>query len=490
MKVFAGGLGTETNTFSPIPTGLADYDIIRDEERLGSVIFSSTLLEHRRLAQERGWDFEFGMFAFAQPAGITVRQVYEDLRDELLARLQAALPVDMVLLTMHGAMVAEGYDDCETDIVHRVREIVGPQVKIGVEFDLHSELTPQLVADADAIVLFKEYPHIDIDDRARDLFKIIADAAEGKTNPTMGYFDCRMLGTFLTPVEPMRSFVDRMMAREGHDGLLSLSLFHSFPYGDVPSTSVYMLAITDNDPAQATRIAEALGREFFAMRHTVSHNPADMGEVLDKVAALPATGKPIVAADTADNAGGGAPSDSTFVLRELLRRGMRDVGLALMWDPIVVQLAMAAGVGATLQVRLGGKMGVASGDPLDLTVKVKGIVPNMLQHWPQQTGAQVIACGDSVCLECEGIDIIVNSRRTQVFGIDVFTNFGIDLNSKRLLVVKSSQHYYAAYAPIAAQVFYMATPGTLQRPLTRLPYRRVDTHKYPWVDDPFEEEGS
>ena len=128
--------------------------------------------QFRADTEARGWDYVFGMSASAQPAGLTTRSTYESLRDELLERLQAAMPVDIVLLGLHGAMVAEGYDDCETDIINRVRRIVGADVKIGVELDLHCDVTQSMIDTADAIVLYKEYPHTDVANRAADLFNL------------------------------------------------------------------------------------------------------------------------------------------------------------------------------------------------------------------------------------------------------------------------------------------------------------------------------
>ena len=128
--------------------------------------------------------------------------------------------------------------------------------------------------------------------------------------------------------------------------------------------------------------------------------------------------KPAVIADQADNPGGGAPSDSTFVLRELLERGIEDVALGMIWDPVAVKLAQAAGEGAELSLRLGGKMGPMSGDPLDLDVTVRGLIENMDQYWTQSDGKLGIPCGDSAALHCRGIDIIVNSERCQVLEPD------------------------------------------------------------------------
>ncbi|MCE2473014.1 MAG: M81 family metallopeptidase [Anaerolineae bacterium] len=489
MKVFAGGISTETNTFSPMPTGLADFDIARaaDLDESGQMGgFGGPFNIFRRRCQERGWDYHFSLYASAQPAGTTVRGVYESLRDEMLEALHDALPVDIVLLPLHGAMVAEGYDDCETDIATRAREIVGPSAKIGIELDLHCDLTQELIDAVDAIVIFKEYPHTDINERAEELFAIIADAAEGKTRPTMALYDCRMIGLFLTPFEPMRGFVDDMSAREAEPGVLSLSLAHCFPWADVPSCGAQMLAISDDDPALAANLAQEFGRRFFAMRHALDPPSLSLDAALDK--ALAADAGPVVVADQADNAGGGAPSDSTFVLRALLERGVTNAALGMIWDPVAVTVVMSAGAGATLDLRLGGKMGPMSGDPLDLRVIVSGIIADMKQQWTQSDGAVSVDCGDAVRLHCQGIDIIVNSIRRQVFSPTVFSNFGIDPASKRLLVVKSTQHFYAGFATPevgASEIIYMAGPGAVAPRFREIPYQRADLRKYPWLDDPF-----
>jgi len=484
MKVFVGGIVTETNTFSPMPTGMGDFEVIR----AGDVVAGEDIGGHavdifRRRTLERSWDFVFSLYAFAQPAGTTVRSVYESLRDEMLAALEDAMPVDIVLLPLHGAMVAEGYDDCETDIVSRVRAIVGPQAKIGVELDLHCDLTQSLIDQADAVVIFKEYPHTDIADRAEELFTIIADAAEGKTHPTMAIYDCKMIGLYLTPYEPMRTYVDEMIALENSEGVLSVSLAHCFPWGDVPSCGTQSLAVTDGNRELAVALAKQLGEKIFVLRHALDPISLSLDEALDK--ALSFESGLVVVADQSDNPGGGAPSDSTFALRALLERGAKNASVAMIWDPIAVKVAMSAGEGATLDMRIGGKMGSMSGAPLDLRVTVTKIIQDMKQHLIQNSEKVAISCGDSVALHCQGVDIIINSVRVQVFVPDVFSNFGINPKEKNLLVIKSTQHFYAGFAPIADQIIYMAAPGAIPPRFTEIPYQRVDLNKYPWQDDPF-----
>jgi microcystin degradation protein MlrC len=484
LRLFGGGIVTETNVFSTMPTGIRDFKPSHAGEDDDSVPGDPSFAPYVQLAEERGYTYVQGYYGFAQPAGITPRSAYETLRDGLLREIEEALPLDGVLLNLHGAMVAEGYQDCETDIAKRVRAIVGRQAKIGVLLDLHCDIAQELVDAVDVVIVYKEYPHVDIADRADELGKLIAGAALGEIEPVMALHDCRMLGLYITPLEPMRSFVDRMSDTEQRPGVLSVSLGHSFPWGDSADMGVRVLVVADADEELARTVAEELGRDFFAMRHEVSLAPVSMKDALDNAFATPPAAGPVVVADVSDNAGGGAAGDSTFVLRELLERGVENAAVAILWDPIAVELSVAAGLGASLTLRLGGKMGPASGEPLDLTVTVKGLVEDLVQHWPQTEGYREVSCGESAWLQAGGVDVIVNSARTQVLGLEVLTAFGIDPATKHVIVVKSANHFRAAFDPIASDVIYMSAPGALTFDFPAIPYQHLDTDKYPWVDDP------
>lgn len=487
MKTFIACLSTETNTFSPIPTGYSNFAetfLVRGGEYGEKPIaFALPLLLYRGLANERGWSTVESLCTFAQPAGFTVRSVYEAFRDEILGDLRRAMPVDMVLLGLHGAMVADGYDDCEGDLIAAIRGIVGPGVPIGAELDPHCHLTQTMVENATALVCYKEYPHTDIAERAEDLFRLIADAAEGKTRPRMSVFDCRMIGVYHTTREPMRSYVAHLKELEGRDGVLSISVAHCFPWGDVPELGTKVLVITDDRPDEGAALAEELGRRLFDLRHRLWPEYLSIEEGLNR--ALAVEGSPVVIADVSDNAGGGAPGDSTFILKALLDRGIEGAALACVWDPIAVSIAMDAGEGAQLDLRVGGKLGPASGDPLDLSATVTRVARGVTQLFGEGAARGDLPLGDAVAIRANGIDIVLNTIRTQALSPDCFTKLGIDLQQRRLLVVKSSQHFYAAFAPMAAEVLYVAAPGAIIPNLTEIPYRRIDRHKWPFVENPF-----
>jgi microcystin degradation protein MlrC len=484
-------LGTETNTFSPIPTG---WGVWRDTTlRRRSLERPSVSRNHAvfrplfaRL-DARGWELAPGLQAFAAPAGITPRSVYEALRDELLADLEASAPVDGVMLFLHGAMVAEGYDDCEGDLLSRVRTLVGPEVPVGAELDLHCHLTETMCKASDVLVGFKHYPHTDTFERLLDLFEIIADAAEGKVRPTLAQADCRMIGMYHTTRTPMSEFVEDLYALESRPGVLNAWLAHGFPYGDVPSMGTRTVVVTDNDPDLAQRLANELRDRLYAIRADVQSQPTTLQAALDT--AFADDQGPITIADTADNTGGGAPGDSTYFLQALLERPPRSIALGPLYDPGSVAICQDAGPGAVLRLRVGGKLCADSGAPVDVTVQVLATsdrVTQLLNGGPSNLGAcaAIRILRDDVG-EDDAFDLVISSRRTQAGSPELFTELGVDPRTKHLIIVKSTQHFHASFAPISKRILYAGDQGALQGRFTDIPYQNVATERYWPFSEPF-----
>ncbi len=482
MRVFIAGLSTETNSFSPLPTGWLGFEegsLHHGDATAHEVVYWTAPLHiWREQAEKRGWQVVESLSAHAQPAGPTVRSVYEGFRDEIVSDLREAGPVDIILFALHGAMIADGYEDCEGDLITHCRAIA-PQAVIGGLLDPHCHLTEAMLENATLLVAFKEYPHVDVPERADDLFRLAAETAEGRIKPVMRDFDCRMIIAMPTPAGPMRTFVDAMAEREGRDGILSLSIAHGFPWGDHPRTGVRALAICDGNEEQAETIAHDLGQALYALRHDLHVRIADMNEALD-IAQAEADG-PVVLADMSDNAGGGAPSDATFLLREILNRKLTSVATGIFWDPIAVRICREAGEGATLPLRLGGKCGPMSGDPLDLLVTVRKCASGVTQRF----GKLPAPMGEVVRVEVDGIDIVINDARTQTFHPEAFEKLGIKLSERKIVCVKSSNHYQAGFNPIAAKVVPVATPGAITPDFANIPYTRRSRDYWPAIEDPF-----
>ena len=421
----------------------------------------------RRRAKAEGFTLIEGSCFAACPAGTTNRQDYEFMRDEILAQLKAALPVDGVLLGLHGAMVAHGYDDVEGDILERVRALAGPKAVIGVELDPHCHLTLKRVRLADVIVLYKEFPHTDVVERAEDVLDIVLKTLRGQARPAMSLYDCRQIGTYPTTLPLMRGFVDKIKAMEGKDGVLSISIGHCFPYADVPELGGRILVVMNGDKVKGDALARRIGEEFVSMRGKTMPNYLGVDEAI--TAAVAANETPVVMADPADNAGGGAPSDNTTILRRLIERQVTDAAVGPIWDPVAVRLCFDAGLGAELPLRFGGKIGPRSAAPIDATVKVTALARDCWQSF----GPAKVALGDCAAVRVGGVEVALITKRNQALGLELFTNLGIDPRAKKLVVVKSTNHFMAAFGPIAKRVLYVESDGPLSRDFRKIPYTKV-----------------
>ena len=259
----------------------------------------------RRRAEERGWHVAESLCAFAEPGGVIVRAVYEGFRDEIVTDLRATMPVDLVILALHGAWWPRVIDDCDGDLLRRApRHQSAIMCRSATKSIPIAHITEAMIGNATALVAYKEYPHIDIPDRAEDVFRIVADAAQGRTRPVMAAASCRMIGIYRTTEQPLRDFVDRMIALEGRDGIISVSVGHGFPWGDVADVGTKTLVVADGDRGKAERLARNLAEEFFAMRDDVASRFLGVDEAIDRALAI--AGGPVVIADVSDNPGGGA----------------------------------------------------------------------------------------------------------------------------------------------------------------------------------------
>ncbi|MDW9571550.1 microcystin LR degradation protein MlrC-like protein [Sinorhizobium meliloti] len=483
LRIFTAALATETNTFSPICIDRRAFEASLyappGKHPETPTLCTAPITVGRRVTAKKGWELIEGTAAWADPAGLVNRQTYEDLRDEILGQLRAALPVDAVVLGLHGAMVADGCEDTEGDLLQRVREIVGPDVLVCAELDPHSHLTARRVAAADFFVFFKEFPHTDFVERAEDLWRIAIDTLEGRVTPVMSVFDCRMIDVFPTSRDPMRSFVDKLMQIERDDAdVLSLSVVHGFMAGDVAEMGTRMLVVTNGKAEKGEALARELGLELFSRRGTYRMPEIDERQAVAQALAAPA--RPVVIADMWDNPGGGTAGDATVLLEELIARNATDTAIGTIWDPMAVQICMAAGEGAEIPLRFGAKSGPGTGRPIDGIVKVVKLVRNAEMRF----GESFAPFGDAVHIRLHGIDIILNTTRAQSFDPSLFSVMGIDPTSKKILVIKSTNHFFASFSKIASEILYCSAGTPYPNDPARTPYRRARRDIWPMTSDP------
>lgn len=483
-RIFIASIATETNTFSPLRTDLRDFqDSFYAEPgqhpstpTLCSAIFPVC---RRKLAKDKGWTLIEGLATWAEPGGLVSQRTWETLRDQVLDQLEQALPVDAVLLGLHGAMVSQDCADCEGDLLSRVRQRVGPDVFVGATLDPHSHLSRARFESADALVAFKEFPHTDFVETAEQLVDIASRAILGEVRPRISVFDCRMIEIFPTSIDPMRGFVDRLRQLERDGEALSISVIHGFMAGDVYDIGAKIMVVTDDRRASGDRLARRLGMELFSFRGRTRSEFLDVESAVER--ALQSDRGPVVIADVWDNPGGGVPGDSTVLLKELLRQKVDNAALATIWDPIAVRTCVSAGEGATLSLRFGSKMAPGTGEPVDAVVRVLKVCHDAVQSF----GASVVPLGDSVTIGLDGIEVILNTVRSQVFNPDIFSNMGIDPAGKAILAVKSTNHFYDAFARLTPQILYTAIDGSYPNDPSTNGYTRIRRPIWPLDDDPF-----
>ncbi|MDJ0656746.1 MAG: M81 family metallopeptidase [Xanthomonadales bacterium] len=476
--LFYASLSTETNSFSDIPVTYADYTV--DMRRGDDVVHDSAgkvrpgaelLLE---FAADRSMELVTSLSASADPGAPTLDSAYARLRDEILEDLGSTPGVRAVFLGLHGAMMAQSCFDCEGDLLRRVREIVGPGIPIAAVLDPHAHLTDAMVTAADILVFMKEYPHTDGADRTREALAVTGELLDQELTLSSAVINCELLGFFPTNRSPMREFVDAMVQKETHPEVVSISFIHGFPWGDTPDVGSRVLVYTRDNPVLAQRLGESVRDEIWSIRDQTMFDTLTIEQALDRV---DASGEgPRVFGDIADNPGGGAPGDSTFILAALVQRRLAKVVVGCLFDPDSVRQCHAAGVGSEVSLSVGGKLGEFSGQPVAATGVVKGLGRSVMMN---VADAAEFPMGDTAWVQIDGIDLVLISTRTQTYAPHAFTHLGLELEDKAAIFVKSTNHFQAFFADLASEVGYVNTPGAIDFDLARIPYRHFNKPYYP-----------
>jgi microcystin degradation protein MlrC len=474
-KAFIAGLMHETNAFSPVPTNLESFSIWRPEGALEPPPSRDTFGygAYWRLALAEGLDVSPGFFAICQPSAALSAQGWAALRKEILADLDRAGEVDRVFLMLHGAQCAQDTDDVEADLLRAVRARVGPSVPIAAVLDLHANISAGMLEAADYLLACHEYPHTDFESRAHLAYRLLERHVGGGLQPVTVALRLPVVGAYPTPVEPMRSVVALAREVESRPGVLAVSICHGFWLSDTADAGSTVLVTTQGDADLAEALAQEIADRYAAATAAVPQLAQPPAAAVRQALELAAqTGRPSVVADRCDNPGGGAAGDSTFVLRELLACGSEGLAFGMLWDPMAVDFAHRAGVGARLRLRLGGKVGPCSGEPLDVEVEVLALRDDARQAAFAQ-GEPRLPLGRTARLRAGGVDIIVNTERQQVFDPRVFTAHGIEPSACRVIVVKSTTHFRNGFAPLAGGIVECETPGSVTTDPTLLAYRKL-----------------
>jgi len=479
QRVAIGGLAHETNLFSNVPT---DFEQFRQRVLIGGRDLLSGFAGTRTVIggfldgiTATGATAIPLLYASATPGGIVTRAAYAELRQALLDRLRAAGAVDAVLLGLHGAMVAEDVADVEADLLQAVRAIIGRGVPVIATLDSHANISPAMVHAADALVTYTTYPHIDTYERGYEATTILQRLLDGQTTIATALACPPMLvplppqcTTAETPMHQVLRFAERERRRPG---VLNISVAGGFPYSDIRDAGLRVLVSTADDEPLARDIAQRIADEAWRRRAEFASDLIAIDEAVRQVEV--ATTYPIVLADSGDNPGAGAPCDGTMLLAALREARVRDVVIGVIRDPETVAHAVAVGTGAEIAVRLGGKTDDLHGAPVIAIARVRRITDGVFTNTgPMGTGGRT-RMGTTAVLDLDGIAVIVTEERVQALDLSLFRSVGIEPTTMRAIVVKSSVHFRAAFAPIATKIVDVDTPGISSPHLERFAFQRV-----------------
>ena len=484
MRIAIAGFMHESNTFSPIRTDRAAF-------AAQSLSFGPALLDEWRdahhevgsfieAATAEGFEPVPILMAWGTPAGPVADAMLDEVTERLTDGVKKYRP-DGLLLSLHGAMVADSHLDADGEVVARLRRALGPDFPVVVTLDLHGNISQRFIDNCHAAVAYRTCPHVDQRECGRRAASLLVRALRGEIRPRQALAKPPVIVNIMvhdTSSEPLKSFMDEARALERQPGILAVSLLPGFPYADVPQMGPSIIVVADGNADLARREADGFGKSLWESRERLVRTLPDPATAVRR--ALKAGRSPVVLVDTGDNVGGGSAGDGTILLAEMLRQGATD-GIVCLYAPEEVRHCAAAGVGGEVELTVGGKVDRLHGDPLRVTGRVRLLHDGTyVEHQARHGGRRINHMGLTALVELPGRNLLVlNSLRHPPFSLGQLTCLGIQPERQRILVVKAAIAYKAAYAPIAGTIIEVDTPGLTAVNPERFAYRHIHRPMYP-----------
>ena len=471
FRVAIGGIVHETNQFVAAPTTLEHFDVAR-----GAEVFTAWMAEgHSCIGGmmaalgELGAEAVGTLYAVAEPWGTITADAYARLREGLLDEIQGLGRVDAVALDLHGAGVADGVDDIEGDLCRAVRDRIGPDVLLVATHDLHGHISDVEAEAVDALFPVHEYPHDDMYERGHEAIEWISRQLACRVPTTVHVERLPMVIPTTTTYRGVgRKALEVCLELEQESDVIDVAFMHGFPYTDNRHVGAQVVVTVEGDRARAREVAVQAARAIWDMRYRFPIEYLEPGRAIDQASHSAAF--PVVINETSDNPGGGAPGDGTHLLRALLDAKPEGAVFCGIRDPDVVRQAQGEGVGATIAVSLGGKTDTLHGDPIQCSAYVKVLTDGeTVLEAPTGRGWRY-SLGHTALLLIDGIEVIVISRNVQTIDRTPLILHGIDPVCRRLIALKSSQHFRSGFEHLAAQIIPTDPPGLTTMQLERFSY--------------------
>jgi len=471
--ILIGLYSTETNSFAPGHTMLEDF---------GHNIFDPETTwaergQHSRLGAllhvlEKRTDIEIipTVNAVAEAGSPVDLSAHNAIVHHIRSTAAAHPEIDGVVMFMHGAIACDGEPDAEGAVLKALREELGDQIPIIVPLDLHANVTDRMLENATAFILYDNYPHTDIYECCLEAAQMLVDTLDGKIRPVMRTRRLPLLSEFVATTEAsLTPVLERMHGLEKQPGILAATVAYGFFLADIPQCHSVAVVVADGDAALAQDAADNLAAVLWNQRHEAKRNYYTLDSALAEITA--ANEGTYVLADCTDNPGGGSPGDGTHILRGLLAHGVHKAVIAAIFDPQTVAQAEKAGIGAVMEASIGGK---TAPDPLGNPVLCRAEVVGFCDTQPSY--------GRVAVLKVDGVHVLVQSKRMQMFNPSFVAACGIDPSACRIIVVKSNIAYRSGFGPMARKCMEVCVPGlNIGRP-TDAPLKNCIRPAYP-LDD-------
>jgi microcystin degradation protein MlrC len=433
-------------------------------------------------AAGNGFELVPAIFAEAWPSAPLPRTDFDEMLTELLEGISAAGSIDGVLLELHGAMVAEGIDDGEGHILAAVRQLVGATVPIVAQLDIHSNVSRRMVEKADVLIGRRTYPEVDMAATGRRCVDVLVRIHREGVRPTMALHQIPLVWGInqVTAHPPMSEAIAELQRIEAQPGVVCVSIATCFPLADVPDMGASVYVVTDGDQELAQAYADELGEWIFARRADWHKHMPSTSEALEQAQA--AGRFPVIFADRSDNTGGGSPGDSTGLLQTFLDAGLDEACVLYIVDPEAIALCKQAGVGATLDLAVGGKSSPLQGKPCSMQAEVVALADGHFRYdGPMYEGAEG-HMGPSAHIRQGGLHVLLVSEREQPFDTAFARTLELDPRQMKYLGVKSAAHFRAGFEAWAGAIYEVSEPSVHNPADAKLAFKNLGRKLYPFDD--------
>jgi microcystin degradation protein MlrC len=488
MKFVIARMQHETNTFSPMPTPLANFGPngpYFGRDAYAAMKGTRTQMgAYLALAEDFGAQIVTPVAGDSPPSGTVAAQAYNTMCEAMLEAV--AKGCDALFLDLHGAMVVESTDDGEGDLLERIRQIA-PRLPVCVALDLHANLTGKMVHNCDVLTGYKTYPHIDAYEAGELAGRILIRYLQGEIKPVMAWGSRPVLAQTLrmcTEEYPMRDFIRAAKDAEQR-GMLAATAFGGFPQTDIPDMGVSAVVVADGDEAGAKAECKRMLDLAWQRKADFIYHAEPLKQAIAR--AKQYTEGPVLLLDHCDNCASGATQDVMLVLREALRQGLTDIGVGPVRDPESVAQCINVGVGERVTLQLGGKTDMPSisvkGEPLEVSGIVRDITDGRYTiTGPQFTGMRA-HMGRTAVIDTGVAEIVITERLQEPWDLGVFESVGIDPRRKRYLLLKSRMYYRPIFLPFAKAAIECNGIGVGTSDYWLFPYKKIKRPIYPLDTD-------